>query len=197
LVERQLAQRLKISIVPLRDSLARLHSEGLIERVPYSANYVRECGEDDVREICMMRILLEPPATRLAAQRAGKKLLSRLRSLCARMRKYGEARDLDEMAGADAEFHRTIVAASGNQRLIRAYDYSHIRLIQVQPWRRDAGEIRGDTTAAEHQEFIELIERGEERQAERLAHRHAWDAMRVCERVFELELGLDWLSPKD
>src|SRR5262245_46711306 len=69
LVERQLASRMKISRSPVRESLARLETEGLIRTIPNTATYVEDFPPQRVMEMYSMRLLLEPEASRLATLR--------------------------------------------------------------------------------------------------------------------------------
>ena len=62
----QLAQRFGTSRIPMRDALARLEQDGLVEIDAASARRVRELTIDDVTEIYDMRQLLEPLAVRLS-----------------------------------------------------------------------------------------------------------------------------------
>ncbi|MFA9480484.1 GntR family transcriptional regulator, partial [Phycisphaerales bacterium AB-hyl4] len=60
LVEMDLAHRVGTSRIPLRESLRRLESEGLVRSIPHKATFVAELTPADIREILFMRRLLEP-----------------------------------------------------------------------------------------------------------------------------------------
>ena len=74
----QLAQRFGTSRIPMRDALARLEQDGLVEIDARRGARVRELTIDDVTEIYDMRQLLEPLAVRLSVDRAHRESVRRL-----------------------------------------------------------------------------------------------------------------------
>lgn len=130
LVERKLALEFETSRVPLRESLMRLMSEGLVRRAPGKTSYVEDMTPDDVREICLMRMALEPLATRLAAEQPDRRrIVSRLRLKVDQMVRRIETGNLVAASEIDIAFHHEIVSASRSPRLIRAYETIHLPLI--------------------------------------------------------------------
>jgi DNA-binding GntR family transcriptional regulator len=70
LVERDLADELKVSRIPLREALRLLAAEGLVVLVPHRGALVSPFTPADVRDLFDVRESLEVLAARLAAQRA-------------------------------------------------------------------------------------------------------------------------------
>src|SRR2546421_6412494 len=122
LVERKLSRRLGVSRVPLRESLMRLESEGLVERVPNGPSRVMDFSKVDVVEMYSMRLLLEPFATRLAAVNHEPSLIQHLKRLCKLMTAASKAEAWAKMDRTDCEFHHAIVEASGHKKLFQAYE---------------------------------------------------------------------------
>src|SRR4051812_39347141 len=85
IVERDLAERFRISRIPLRESLVRLQAEGLVRSVPYSSTFVENFEPKDILEIYSLRLLFEPLAARLVAGRPTSAVIDRLQMLCERM----------------------------------------------------------------------------------------------------------------
>lgn len=70
LVEARLAEEYNVSKTPIREALALLSQEGLVEVLPRVGYQVTPIGIGDVHEIFDLRLLLEPEAAALAAKRA-------------------------------------------------------------------------------------------------------------------------------
>jgi DNA-binding GntR family transcriptional regulator len=66
--ETKLAELAGVSRSPVREALRLLASEGLVELVPRLGAQVAHVGPGDVRDLYACRMLLEPPATRLAVR---------------------------------------------------------------------------------------------------------------------------------
>ncbi len=88
LLEAQLATRLGVSRIPVREALARLEAEGLVERAPYQGARVMRLTIDQVRESFMLRSLLEGFATKLATPHVTPEEIARLRAVIAQLAEY-------------------------------------------------------------------------------------------------------------
>lgn len=169
LVERRLAEEFKTSRVPLRESLLRLMSEGLVRRNHRRTSYVEDLSAADVAEIWLMRQTLEPVAARLAAANANKPFIARLHELADRMADQLERGRLAASAETDLEFHRTIVEASGSPRLVRAYDLSHVPMLMTRLKSR-----RGNPAILrrQHHNYADILASGNAAAAEKCARCH-------------------------
>ena len=122
LIEEQLAERLGVSQTPIRQALARLEAEGLVEIAPNKGAMVCAFSIEDVWDIYDLRAVLEGYAARRAASRIGEEELLRLRTLAGEMEAApGSFTDHEEeirwLVATNQEFHGTIVVASRNDRL--------------------------------------------------------------------------------
>ena len=181
LVERDLSRRFTVSRVPLRESLIRLESEGLVRKVANAAQFVEDFSEEDLLEIYSMRLMLEPLAARLAALRSTPALIRRLHKLCDRMTGSTTAGEWAKLDAADYQFHRAIVEASQHRRLIRAYECSHIQVTGRQADYHHLKKLPADTTAREHLRIIEAIAMADGEKAGRLTYQHVLKAMQALE----------------
>ncbi len=125
-----LAKEIKISHTPVREAIAQLESQGLLEIRPRLGPVVRRLERHDFEEILDLRMVFELGATGLAASYAGSHELDRISNLC---REYfqlaKEARKVypapaalelvDKLNALDAKFHDSILAAAKNRRLVR------------------------------------------------------------------------------
>lgn len=176
IVEADLAARLGVSHIPVRESLVRLASEGLVRRIPNWATFVEDVTPEDALEIYAMRLALEPPAARFAALRRPLRLLAQLRRLFDRMAVYREKSDHRRLDYADYRFHLAIIHASGAKRLIRAYEACHIRCLSYHSEGARA-ELAIRSYVYEHQQIIEAIVAQDPDAAERAAADHVRAAM--------------------
>ena len=186
IVERELAKKLGISRIPLREGMIRLENEGLIRSVPNSSNYVATFGPEDLIEIYSMRVWLEPPATRLATLRKDDKLISELGNWCRKMEDALEKDDSSKVDHCDYQFHYTIVCASGHSRLIRAYETAHIRITSFYSdflMQKAAGASR---LVRQHEKIIRAIDRGDLDRAAKAAYDHVYHSL----DMFEKKLGV-------
>lgn len=117
LAESAVAKRLGVSRVPVREALFALEREGLVEFSPTGRAFVKALTPQDFEELYVLRLALEPLASRLAAP-ALKTDLSRLEKNLAATRR---ARSVQEVTLLDLEFHQIILEISGNARLLKLW----------------------------------------------------------------------------
>jgi DNA-binding GntR family transcriptional regulator len=117
LAESAVAKRLGVSRVPVREALFALEREGLVEFSPTGRAFVKELTPQDFEELYVLRLALEPLASRLAAP-VLKVDISKLEKNLAATRR---ARSVQEVTLLDLEFHQLILEASGNARLLKLW----------------------------------------------------------------------------
>lgn len=131
-----LQERLGVSSTALREALKVLTAKGLILARPKRGTFVRPrsdwnlldgdvirwefaAGPDDafLRDLHEIRSIVEPRVAGLAASRRDPVQLIALERALQRMER-GRG-DVTEVTAADIDFHRALLAATGNQLLIR------------------------------------------------------------------------------
>ena len=117
LAESAVAKRLGVSRVPVREALFALEREGLVEFSSTGRAFVKALTPQDFEELYVLRLALEPLASRLAAP-ALKMDISKLEKNLAATRR---ARSVQEVTLLDLEFHQLILEASGNARLMKLW----------------------------------------------------------------------------
>ena len=117
LAESAVAKRLGVSRVPVREALFALEREGLVEFSPTGRAIVKALTPQDFEELFVLRLALEPLASRLAAP-ALKADISRFEKNLSATRR---ARSVQEVTRLDLEFHQLILEASGNVRLLKLW----------------------------------------------------------------------------
>jgi DNA-binding GntR family transcriptional regulator len=116
----ELAKRLGVSRAPIRDALNRLEAEGLAQTQSRGGGMVvADATEREMADIYELRAILDAASTRLACERMSEAEVARLAAIVEETRRVTEAKDLQAIVRAHAEFHELIYSASGNAELVR------------------------------------------------------------------------------
>lgn len=117
----ELADKMEMSITPLREAIRRLSSEGLIIMDTHRDSRVADVSASEARELLEVRLSLEPSATELAALRRTEADIVAMRTAAEKLlpvtRVWGE-----DAIKAHREFHRAVYAASHNASMIKLLD---------------------------------------------------------------------------
>lgn len=169
--ERRMALRLGISRTPIREALARLAQEGLVEIVARKGVFVRRKSMHEILEMIVTWAALESMAARLAAERATARDLRALRKAALRHSAEAARGDLDAYSEANIAFHQHIMELSGCGLLKTTADGLFVHMLAVR--RRAMGEgDRATRSVVDHMEIIEALERRDADRAERLVREH-------------------------
>ena len=128
LVNRALASEIGVSVIPVREAIHRLASEGLIEHVPGAGAFVREPSWRDLDELYVLRDALESCAAEEAALYITEGQLDQLernlqemQQVCDEIRrrkgKHATQALLDRWLDLEEEFHEVLVEAARNELL--------------------------------------------------------------------------------
>jgi DNA-binding GntR family transcriptional regulator len=192
--EVDLAQKLGVSRIPLREAIDQLASEGLVERQPGLGSYARSASPKDLREIYEMREVLECFTVEKAAGNMTGAQLGRLDDLCAEIgaalkeyRRTGKwsTSIRDRLVAADSAFHQTIASAADNDHIRKEIG----RLQAVSELLSYRPEIAKDEleamtrSASEHLEILESLRRSNGAAARNRMSRHLRTA---CERAIAI-----------
>lgn len=109
-----LAKRLGVSSVPVREALRLLEAEGLVEFRPNRGVVVRKLSAVELRELFLVRLPLETLAAAEAARWTNKNSLQLLESI---LHKMDAARRLDVWRSLHERFHEELYALSQMPRL--------------------------------------------------------------------------------
>jgi DNA-binding GntR family transcriptional regulator len=173
-----LARRLDTSIIPVREAIRLLESEGLVVNIAHVGATVAPISRTSVTEIFTVLEGLESVSTRSAAQRADEAGIATLRALVAAMDRALEQARNDEWVALNTRFHLAMAALAGmpmlEQMLRRALDH----------WERVRryffkGVISNRTEVAqrEHRQMLALIEARDLAGLERIMREHAQGAL--------------------
>ena len=140
LPEARLGESLGVSRAPVREALTLLEREGLVEFDRRGTARVCSFGLDAVRELALMRLALEPLGARLACGRIPSDIDI---ALTASLEMTRTENDVVRMTVLDLEFHRLLMRAAGNRRLLLVWEglASQFRLCMTRFHQRLAVEV--------------------------------------------------------
>jgi DNA-binding GntR family transcriptional regulator len=117
MIEAKIAKELGTSRTPVREALHSLELEGLIEAIPRVGYVVKAISEQEVEEICEIRMAIEGVAVRWAMEKAHKKLVEELKKNISLSDEKVSKGEVKAFVGMDARFHQIIARFSGSKRL--------------------------------------------------------------------------------
>ena len=120
LSENEIARELGLSRTPVRQAFVELQGEELLDLYPRRGAVVRPISASEAEEILEARLLIETHCAVRACD-DGPRVARALEPSLARQ-EAALPDDAAAFAGADREFHHTLVAANGNSFLTRQYD---------------------------------------------------------------------------
>jgi DNA-binding GntR family transcriptional regulator len=171
LSEARLASQLGVGRSPIRSALARLANEGWVRVLPQSGTFVSELSLQDVLELAVIRLLLEPHVARLAATRIPADELDTLRLLTDRLKKSGLKRHFPTYMALDDRIHFAIHRAAGNRRIAEILRTLHDQIHWV---RVSTATLPGrvERSMWEMDQILRALERRDPDAAEAAMRRH-------------------------
>lgn len=120
----QIADYLGVSRSPVREALMRLAESGMVSFERNRGFRIVLPGPRDIAEVFQLRLLLEVPAARRAADSAAAspELVAALRAEFDAMRRAAAGHDEPVFMRHDQRLHALIVAATGNSRVVKVVD---------------------------------------------------------------------------
>ena len=167
--EGELAARLGMSKTPVREALARLRRDGLVDSAPRSGHQITPVTVKDARDLFEVRTVLEGEAAAGAARRGSDvEHLRDLDALCGRRYDPGEPGSIADFLEVNTAFHLAVAQLGGNRRLCehlaqvleQLERYMHIGL---------ALRLRDEEIAHEHHDLLLAIASGDVEKAREIA----------------------------
>lgn len=117
-MEEELAQELKVSRTPVRETVRRLAWEGLITMETNKTPTVRVLGEGDIRDLAVVRWQHEKLNIPLAVYNGSNKDFDELREFADKCITYNKKGDITRRHKYDSKFHLKLFEIGGNQILL-------------------------------------------------------------------------------
>jgi DNA-binding GntR family transcriptional regulator len=118
LVERDLAQRLGMSRVPIREAIQRLVEEGLVKKMPHRGTFVYLPSLREIEEISSVRVHLEHFVIERVLARWNPQHEATLQDIVEQIRTAATIQDRRRMSELDAQFHATLWDIADHQILL-------------------------------------------------------------------------------
>lgn len=178
LLVRELAQQLGISHTPVKEALARLVGEGLVQVVPRKGAYVTLLTIRDVVEIYELREALEGLAAAKTAVMITEGQLAEIAGYLHDGKSCVVNNEVKCYSDVDILFHSAIAKASGNKRLLEALKklQSQVRLLMA-----TSASLPGrpQRSIQQHEQIYEAIRRRDPNGADEAIRYHVKEAREV------------------
>lgn len=177
LVERRLAHEYGISHIPLREALARLTEEGLVEKLPRRGARVASLTPRMLEEVSSLRVVLEQFVVRRLKDRFTPEAHAELQAVVDRMVEAAEKHDLVRVHELDQQFHQRLWELTDHTLLVELAAQMRSRTSHF--YRAAAASLGPDEVrrhADSHQQLLDVIASGDRRAAERAMQQHVEQA---------------------
>jgi DNA-binding GntR family transcriptional regulator len=184
--EEVLAQALDVSRTPIRESLRRLQSDGLVRLERNRGAQVVEMSREDIDTTYEIRAVLEGMAARRVA-RLGHPDLAGLEDLCSRMEALLDVPrmadvDYSQVTSLNLQFHRSLHEASGSAVLGTVLSgIVQVSLVRNTFQKYSREQLEG--SFRQHRELVEAIRVGDQEWADVVMRSHILTARATLERI--------------
>lgn len=192
LSEVQLSKKYEVSRAPIRDSLNRLEKEGLVLIKPQIGTIVAPISLNKARDICQVRLLLEPYAANVAAQNIRDeeiKLLTQQFDTLANLEK-GTPEKRKYTFEVDSFLHKMILDICGNREIESILEGYRG---EIQRIRRATAELANRLTPSEKEmnEIYKALTVRDSKKAEKAMFDHISNLTNAICKVLEDREELD------
>lgn len=175
LKEVTIGEELGVSRTPVREAFRQLELEGLIQIVPNKGAYVTGITEKDVKDIYMIRSLLEGLCARWATEHITNAQMEEMEENVYLAKFHAQKGHYDQLAVLDNRFHEIMYEACNSKMLEHQLKDFHDYVLRVR--RKTLANInRGTKSNEEHELIMEAIKAKDAEKAEMLANRHMINA---------------------
>jgi DNA-binding GntR family transcriptional regulator len=168
-----LTRELGISQTPIRESLARLESDGLVIKEPLRGYRVSSTlTRDEFEDLFEYRLVIEPWAAGRAAGRSSDADLARLKDEMLSYTDVPDRPDYDSykaMAAHDQRFHDLILELSGNETARQSFARTHCHL---HLFRLYYGGGIATKALREHKAIVTAVRKGDASEATAVMRAH-------------------------
>lgn len=175
LKEVAIGEELGVSRTPVREAFRQLELEGLIQIIPNKGAYVTGITEKDVKDIYMIRSLLEGLCARWTTEHITKEQLEEMEENVYLAKFHAQKGHLEQLAELDNRFHEIMYEACNSKMLEHQLRDFHEYVLRVRR-RTLSSANRGPKSNEEHEQILEAIKEKNADLAQQLANQHIINA---------------------
>ncbi len=175
LKEVAIGEELGVSRTPVREAFRQLELEGLIQIIPNKGAYVTGITEKDVKDIYMIRSLLEGLCARWACEHITKEQMEEMEENIYLAKFHAQKGHFEQLAELDNRFHDILYEACDSKMLEHQLKDFHEYVLRVRK-KTLSNMNRGPKSNEEHEQIMEAIKAKNGDLAEKLANAHMINA---------------------
>ena len=175
LKEVAISEEMGVSRTPVREALRQLELEGLVQIIPNKGAYVTGITEKDVKDIYMIRSLLEGLCAKWACEHITKEQMDEMEENVYLAKFHAEKGHLEQLAELDNRFHDIMYEACDSKMLEHTLKDFHQYVLRVRKKTLNNAN-RGLASNQEHEMIMEAIKEKNGEKAQMLANRHMINA---------------------
>jgi len=186
LVNRTISEKVGMSMTPVREAIARLASEGIVQHIPGAGSYVRSVNRQELAQLYDLRQVVEPFAASLAAAHITANELQEMHAICKDwcalvddLRNSGAAHATPQQMirwnANERRFHELIIQASRNFWLIKIIEDLQLMAFSFNLQRGMAEFLNvenAESTYRDHVRMLKALRRRDAVGIRKLARRH-------------------------
>lgn len=171
LKKEKIADKLHVSITPVREAFARLSEEGLVDIYPQRGTYVSYINLEKVEQAKFMREHLERAVVKLACSMISKEYLFKLQTNIKMQEIYAEEEDYIKIFELDNDFHKTLFEGCNKSDIWSSIQQVSTHLSRLRILSLAANFNRFDVIA-DHQNIVDALKEKDEELADSIMERH-------------------------
>jgi len=169
----ELAKRLNVSRITVREALSKLVERRLIEKKHWKGFAVRYLSWEEIDSLIDIRIVLEELALKKIIQTITPNLIHSLEQSINEAKEAVERKDFHGFSRSDYQFHQIIQSESGNPWIKDILEDLHVLISIVRyisQWKHP--EEVAKKSISEHERIVESLKQGNGNEAIRYLHEH-------------------------
>lgn len=188
LPEKELAEQMAVSRIPVREALRLLTQEGLVKHVPNRGCYVVDFTAQDVEEVFSLRATLECMSFDWAIPNLGEDEFTVLDEILALQEQAILTQSYTDLARLDMQFHEFICIMADHSRLLKTWYEQHNQCQILLNLRfSQLPDYTPQTVPVDHRHILEALREGDGERAkaitQEISHRVSLECIEMLEHM--------------